>query len=79
MLLILPRGVKESGEARAIGCVISAGCQVTLLVSALTKTLSLGSISLSWDDKWTWKHTLSIIFLLYLYLHITITDQVLAL
>ena len=34
--------------------------------------------SLSWDDKWTWKHTLSIILLLYLYLHIAITDQVLA-
>ena len=35
--------------------------------------------SLSWDDKWTRKHTSSTILLLYLYLHITIMDQLLAL
>jgi hypothetical protein len=34
---------------------------------------------LSWDEKWTWNHPLSIIFLLYLYLPISITDHIPAL
>ena len=50
-----------------------------IIVHIFEGTAGTLTMSLSWDEKGTWNHPLSIIFLLYLYLPNTITDHIPAL
>ena len=57
-------------------CVLVEGEERWVLDELPAELTEQAYMSLSWDEKWTWNHLVSITFLSYLYLHITITDRI---